>query len=188
MTVAQIDHTIQFDAALRSLAARAALRYPGEQARIDRGLVLALNHHVTLRPDGTATVQSGSDAEVAYHVRHGQCDCPDAVRATAPHCKHVWGVCLVKKAQRLLAPTHVRIAYHATYQDQHGQAIRDEHGRVWFQGDDDRMTRLYDVDRPALTLHGRVDLAADQRRRDREARTDLTQLDQRRQEAIILAA
>jgi hypothetical protein len=160
MTVPQTDRTVQFGTALRSLATRAAQRYPGEQARIDRGLVLALNNHVTLHPDGTATVQSGSNQEVVYYVGHGQCDCPDAGRPTTLYCKHVWSACLVKKAMRSLNTPQKRIAYHAEYQGQYGQAIRDEAGLVWFHADNDRMTRLYDTDMPALMLFGRVDITA----------------------------
>lgn len=183
-TVTQTQTVAQFDHALRTLAARAKTRYPDEQARIDRGLVLALNGHVTLHADGTARVQSGSDAEVVYTV-NGCCDCADAQRAPAGKCKHRYAKALVKRA---LQPTHTRVAYHATYQGQHGQAIRDEFGSVYFHGDDDQMTPLFDTDAPALLLAGRVDLAADQRRRDLEAQTDLARIETRHTEAAILAA
>ena len=84
MTVAQIaaeytqkrSQVIEVDTMLRALAAQAARRYAGEKARIDRGLVLALNGHVTLHADGAASVQSGTDAEIVYTV-NGHCDCPD---------------------------------------------------------------------------------------------------------------
>jgi hypothetical protein len=46
-TVHETSTSVQFDTALRSLAAQATTRYAGEKARIDRGLVLALNGHVT---------------------------------------------------------------------------------------------------------------------------------------------
>jgi len=147
----------QFDTDLRALAEKATTRYPGEQARIERGLLLALNGHVELLPDGTATVRSGKDAEVVYRVTRHSCDCADVVRAPDGRCKHRWSVALVKKA----LPRRTRIAYHATYKGAHGQAIRDEYGHVWFHGDDDTMTRLYDGDRPHLQLHGRVDVAAE---------------------------
>ena len=146
----------QFDTDLRALAAKATTRYPGEQARIERGLLLALNGHVELLPDGTATVRSGKDAEVVYRITGNSCDCQDFARATDGRCKHRFSVALVKKA----LPRRTRIAYHATYKGMHGQAIRDEYGQVWFHGDDDSMTRLYDADRPHLQLHGRVDVAA----------------------------
>jgi hypothetical protein len=108
-TVAQHPSTVEYletlrqalqrDTTLRTLAAKATERYAGEKARIDRGLVLALNGHVTLHTDGTASVQSGSDAEVVYTV-NGHCDCPDAARAPEGRCKHRWGKCLVKRAQQ----------------------------------------------------------------------------------------
>lgn len=145
----------QFDTDLRALAERAKTRYPGEQARIERGLLLALNGHVALLPDGTATVRSGKDAEVVYHVTRHSCDCADVTRAPDGRCKHRWSVAFVRKAAR------PRVAYHATYKGEHGQAIRDEQLRVWFQSDaTDQVTRLYDHDRPNLQLHGRTDLAA----------------------------
>jgi hypothetical protein len=99
MNVAQSTTTVQFDTALRTLAAQATSRYAGEKARIDRGLVLALNGHVTIHQDGTASVQSGTDAEVVYTV-NGQCDCPDVARAPEGRCKHRWAKCLVKRAMQ----------------------------------------------------------------------------------------
>ena len=101
-TIAQPMHTVEFDAALRRLAAQARTRYAGETARIDRGLVIALNRGVTLQADGTALVQSQSDAEVLYRV-NGHCDCPDASRAPEGHCKHRWAKCLTKRAISLIA-------------------------------------------------------------------------------------
>jgi hypothetical protein len=147
----------QFDTDLRALAERAKTRYPGEEARIERGLLLALNDHVELRPDGTATVRSGKDAEVVYHVAGHLCECPDFARAPDGRCKHRFSVALVTKAAR------PRVAYRATYRGEPGQAIRDEQMRVFFQADaTDHVTRLYDDDRVNLQLHGRVDLAAAQ--------------------------
>lgn len=98
-TIPETLTTVQFDHALRTLAAQAAARYAGEQARLDRGLVLALNGHVTLHADGTASVRSGRDAEVVYTV-NGHCDCPDASRAPDGRCKHRWAKCLVKRANQ----------------------------------------------------------------------------------------
>lgn len=171
------DHTIQFDTQLRTLAAQATTRYPNEQARIDKALLLALNGQVTLHADGTATVQSSSDVEVCYTVAHGQCTCADATRAPL-FCKHRMAVCLVKKARtRVPSPTTTRVAYHATYKGMHGQAIRDEQGRVWFLSDDDALVELFDADRPNLQLHGRVDIAAFQHRLDLLHGTDLTRME-----------
>ena len=95
----KLRQALQRDTTLRQLAVQAATRYAGEQARIDRGLVLALNGHVTIHPDGTASVQSGTDAEVVYTV-NGHCDCPDASRAPEGRCKHRWAKCLVKRAMQ----------------------------------------------------------------------------------------
>ena len=95
----KLRQALQRDTTLRQLAAQATTRYAGEKARIDRGLVLALNGHVTIHADGTASVQSGTDAEVTYTV-NGHCDCPDASRAPEGRCKHRWAKCLVKRAQQ----------------------------------------------------------------------------------------
>lgn len=154
---------MNLDAQLRSLAAQAVTRYPDEQARIDRGLVLALNGHVTLCDDGSAIVQSGSDSEVQYIVAHAHCDCPDYTRAPEGRCKHRFAVALVRKAQ---AKPAQRIAYHATFKGSHGVAIRDEQSHVWFLSDTDIMVELCNQDRPNLQLHGRMDIAAAQRHAD----------------------
>src|SRR5262245_40492940 len=107
-------NTVQFDAALRGLAARARERYAGEHLRLERGLLLALNGHVTLHQDGTASVRSGTDAEIVYTV-NGHCDCPDASRAPDGRCKHRWAVCFVRKAQRELAAQAAAHTYYATW-------------------------------------------------------------------------
>ena len=99
----QLRQALQRDTTLRQLATQATARYAGEKARIDRGLVLALNGHVTVNADGSADVLSGSGAEVAYHVAHGTCDCPDFTRAPEGRCKHRYAVCLVKKATKAAA-------------------------------------------------------------------------------------
>ena len=101
----KLRQALQRDTTLRQLAAQATTRYAGEKARIDRGLVLALNGHVTLHADGTASVQSGTDAEVVYTV-NGHCDCPDARRAPEGRCKHRWAKCLVKRATQAGAVLH----------------------------------------------------------------------------------
>lgn len=96
-TVPQNAAARNFDTILRTLAVQALSRYAGESARIERGLLIALNGGVTLHTDGTALVRSQSDAEVVYHV-NGHCDCPDATRATEGRCKHRWAKQLVKRA------------------------------------------------------------------------------------------
>jgi hypothetical protein len=86
------------------------------------------------------------------------------------------------------SPTaHKRIAYHATFEGVHGTAIRNHRGEVWFLSDADHAQRLTDADAPALLLHGRVDVAAEQRLADLAAGTDLTVLEARKREAAIMA-
>lgn len=117
-TVPESAATVQFDTALRTLAGQARSRYAGEAARIDRGLVLALNQAVTLLPTGGALVQSQSEAEIVYTVQHGQCDCPDASRAPEGRCKHRWAACLARKAQAEVA----QHSWFATYTTPWGDA------------------------------------------------------------------
>jgi hypothetical protein len=114
-TVHETITTVQFDTALRVMADRARTRYAGEAARIDRALVIALNGGVTLHQDGTARVQSSSDAEVVYHVGHGTCDCPDFERAPAGRCKHVWARCFLRKALKHIAEQAAAQTYYASY-------------------------------------------------------------------------
>jgi hypothetical protein len=146
-TVTQSINTVEFDVALRTLATRAHSRYAGEGARIDRGLVLALNGHVTLCPDGTALVRSEHNAEVSYRVAHGLCDCPDGTRAPDGRCKHRYAVCLVRKAQPTPAPLP---RWYATYlsdarAQQTGIAQYTPHGWT-FTPDDGSVP-------PTVTLH-----------------------------------
>ena len=82
---------------IRTLADQARTRYAGESARIDRGLVIALNGGVTLQANGVALVRSASNAEIVYTV-NGQCDCPDAARAPEGRCKHRWAKTFAKRA------------------------------------------------------------------------------------------
>lgn len=119
--------TIEFDTALRTLATRAHSRYAGESARIDKGLVLALNGHVTLCPDGTALVRSERDPEVTYRVAHSICDCPDGTRAPEGRCKHRYAVCLVRKAQAL-GPTWYATYVRDTRALLHGTAVYTPQG------------------------------------------------------------
>ncbi len=55
------------------------------------------------------------------------------------------------------------IAYHAFFDGQHGQALRDCMGACWFIADDGSVVLLHDADAPFVQLNGRVDLAAEQR-------------------------
>lgn len=155
-TVAQIDQTIQFDTALRTLAAQARTRYAGEAARIDRALVIALNHGVTLNADGSADVQSCSNAEVVYHVEGGVCDCPDFSRAPGGRCKHRFAVCLVKKAQRP-AVRHYAL-YTAPDGTAHDGIATQTVSSGWLFVAEDGLDPLF-ASSAALVLYGQVDLA-----------------------------
>lgn len=53
------------------------------------------------------------------------------------------------------------VAYHATFRNVHGVAMRASDGTVHFRADSTGLwTQLYDQDAADLHLHGRVDLAA----------------------------
>lgn len=159
--------TIQFDTTLRQLADRARTRYAGEAARIDRALVIALNHGVTLHPDGVASVQSSSNPEIVYHVAHGTCDCPDFSRAPEGRCKHRFAVCLVKKAQVQVASSPGRPTYYATYTTPDGVVLQGT--AQWVPDDDawlfiDETDQAYATQRAhALVLGGNVARAQKQK-------------------------
>ena len=98
-----MDTTLQrYDASLRDAAREAVTRYAGEDGRINRGLVLALNSCVDLGADGTAWVCSQSDEEVKYFVHAGMCECIDWHNAPDHRCKHRWAVHLARVAQAAL--------------------------------------------------------------------------------------
>ena len=61
------------------------------------------------------------------------------------------------------APTRNPVAYHASFDGLHGQALRDSAGAVWFLADDGSVVLLHNEDAPYLTLFGRVDIAREQR-------------------------
>ena len=102
-----MDTTMQrYDAALRDAAREAVTRYAGEDGRIHRALLLALNGKVTLLADGTAWVGSGSDEEVRYFVHSGMCECQDFSRAPDHRCKHNLAVYLSRVAQAMMGLQH----------------------------------------------------------------------------------
>lgn len=184
MSIAETTSTVEFDVALHAAAKQARTRYAGESKRIDKGLVIALNGGVTFLPDGTAQVQSASDAEVVYHVAAGTCDCPDFTRAPDGRCKHRYAACLMKRAQKALAE-QARIAalaadtsrYYASYTDPAGCAhagtvLRTPSG--WLFWADDGGEPLYAATQ-ALTLGGNVAIAKG-KRDEEEARGGLVPL------------
>lgn len=156
-TIPETTTTVQFDTALRTLAARACERYAGEAARIDRGLVIALNGGVTLKADGCALVSSARDNELFYIVRDGHCDCPDFARAPGGRCKHRFAVCLVKKATQQQAARRFFATYTAPDGTDH-QGIATRTGQGWLFVAEDGLEPLFASSR-ALTLCGQVDLA-----------------------------
>jgi hypothetical protein len=178
-TIPESTATVQFDDALRTLAQRAVCAYAGEAARIGRGLILALNRAVTLCPDGTALVQSQTEAEIVYEIREGHCDCPDAARAPEGRCKHRWAKCLTKRALSLVAAQTVQprretcepkpVTWYASYYAPDGSCTRGtaQHvaGRGWLFVPEDGADLFY-ASGEALVLGGRVDLLEAQRTAD----------------------
>lgn len=105
------QHTLQFDEALRQ--ARTQLPRTADQARADRGLVLARSGAVTLASTTEALVSSGTDAEIVYHVHsRGGCDCPDGQRrlAAMPDAQPGVRACKHHLAAILVAMAHVNLA------------------------------------------------------------------------------
>lgn len=95
--------TPEFDTALRQSARAMTRTYPEEQARIDRGLVLALNGAAVYVEDHWQ-VRSASDAEVVYAIQPEGCECPDRQRAPESRCKHYWCVYLTYTAELRTVP------------------------------------------------------------------------------------
>jgi hypothetical protein len=71
-----------------------------DPARLAKALDLVLAHAVTLQPDGTATVKSGSHS---YQI-NGECTCEDA-RHRTKQCKHMLAVLIHRRATALLEGT-----------------------------------------------------------------------------------
>jgi hypothetical protein len=86
-------------AALRA-AEQLSQSQPLDQGRLAKALDLVLANAVTLHPDGTATVKSGSHN---YHI-NGACSCEDARHRTT-HCKHALAVLIHRRATALLEGT-----------------------------------------------------------------------------------
>lgn len=132
-TTFSAQHTVTFDLALRD--ARTQLPCTADAKRADRGLVLALNGHVTLYSPTMAYVTSETDPEIWYQVTRWDCDCPDSVRRrthadpqAAPgtvFCKHQFAVCLLAMAHVNLllkgdVPEVAEVWYPAVYQGESG--------------------------------------------------------------------
>lgn len=105
-TIAQIPATAQDTTAnhLLTLAICAAYRQAKAQhletPRMVKGAQLALDGHVTLLANGTATVRSQAH-DRHYHV-NGACDCPDVPQAPYRACKHKWAVWFLRRAHQML--------------------------------------------------------------------------------------
>jgi len=91
--------TPAFDQLLRGCARDLINIRPEEKARIDRGLVLALNGAAEYQDDHWQ-VRSATDAEVGYALRPEGCECPDRQRAPDGRCKHYYAVYLVLAVQQ----------------------------------------------------------------------------------------
>ena len=165
---------VSFNAALRTAAEQAIACYPGEQARINRGLVIALNGGVTFDAQGLAHVQSSNDPEIQYVV-NGHCQCRDAdTHAPEGRCKHRWAKTLVHKAQTLLVTTNLpRKAYYATLNDVHGGLYQQPDGTIVFQADASDALTVIDPKGfpPGLVVHGEILMSTAQAAEDlRKAR------------------
>jgi hypothetical protein len=110
-TTFSAQHSLVFDAALRD--ARTQLPRTADAKRADRGLVLALNGHVTLYSPTEAHVTSETDPEVVYQTTRWDCDCRDSVRrraAAGPYAAPREVFCKHQYAVALMAMAHVNLA------------------------------------------------------------------------------
>src|SRR3990167_2136185 len=105
--------------ALTDAAACAKAKYHAEVVRIERGLVLAQDGHVTLLADQhIAIVRSQARPGVEYIV-NGSCSCHDFSRAPGGKCKHRYGYWLMRRAKELL-----KRRYNATYFHFDGETLQ----------------------------------------------------------------
>jgi hypothetical protein len=167
--VAQSHNTFQFDVALRAAADRAKRVYPTEQARIARGLEIALSGGVDLLPSGLAIVASQTHPGETYQV-NGRCQCPDANTAPQSHCKHRWAKALYKAAladqKRALPPDR----WYATYRGPDDAPVAGVAEFIpakacWLFIPDDGRDPLYPA-MQALSLGGHLPTAEAQRKHD----------------------
>ncbi len=101
MVTSTSRHT--FRVALADIAQKAKATLPECHGRVDAAIALVLAGDVELCTDGSALVGSQADPQKSYRVIHGQCECPDFVRAPAEFCKHRLAVGLLRRANELLA-------------------------------------------------------------------------------------
>lgn len=95
--ITEQDHL--FTLALCEAGRRARAAYPGD-ARLIKGLILALNRQVTLLDHGADVASQFGDK--TYHL-NGACPCPDARHHQGVTCKHRYAVALTRKALAILA-------------------------------------------------------------------------------------
>lgn len=143
--------------ALSDATTCAKTKYPAEEARIQRGLEVALSGRVTILADKQiALVQSRSRDGIVYQV-NGHCQCEDFSRAPSNRCLHRWAVALLKKATLLLSKTYYASVAHPAGMV-HGVATIQADGTIRFQSDNGTEI-VYEADAPGLALGGRIDLA-----------------------------
>lgn len=94
-----------FRVALAEIAQKAKATLPEANGRVDAAVAIVLQGDVELLHDGSALVGSQADPAKVYRVEHGQCECPNFVRAPAEFCKHRLAVGLLRRATELLAST-----------------------------------------------------------------------------------
>jgi hypothetical protein len=87
---------------LASLAEKTKSKLPALNGRIEKACRLVLHGDVELHPDGTAMVNSLSDATRAYQLAQGVCQCRDWGQAPEHLCAHRLAVGFLRKANSLL--------------------------------------------------------------------------------------
>ena len=128
MQTQTLPHTETYLQAVTTAAAQALTKYPTAAARITRAVDLAVDGHVSAprqRRDGRTAYLVRSQECTHLHTALAEaclceeyevvglvCNCEDferhATRTTGYLCKHIFAVCLTRKAARVLQPYYYR--------------------------------------------------------------------------------
>jgi hypothetical protein len=95
--------------AVAEVAAKAKDKLPERNGRIERAVALVFAGDVELLPDGTATVASQRNGQVAYHIANGHCDCKDFAQAPHNLCKHRLSAAIARRAHELATQRLVQL-------------------------------------------------------------------------------
>jgi hypothetical protein len=93
----------QFRSLLASIADKAKATLPECNGRVESAVKLVLNDDIEYHAeDGSALVNSCTNAGRVYHVKGGVCDCQDFARAPRGFCKHRLAVAMLVRLHEAL--------------------------------------------------------------------------------------